>query len=542
MSSEKQGKPWTKGGPSPNPRGRGVSKAFSSASVPGPTRPAGSDAVAIYGGFITNGERRRELVSTEKWKTYDNLTLNVAIIASAVNIWTQLGGSAKWTAEPNERGGKNAQRAADIVTEGLLDAQMSKPWRQVVRRQIMKKFRGFAMHEAIIRRRHDGKIIFGDIQHRPQWSVFRWDKPDEQTPWQGIEQLTRSGRTFYIPRERLLYSVEDTLTDSPDGVGVLRQLAESARVLEVYRTLEGIGLQNDLRGMPVIKAPLGLIRQNAISAGVAADDETAISAYIDGATKWARDFLEGHSKTPDQGMLLPSDPFYSLDAAKSPSGVLQWSFDIVKGATSSMPEVGAAIARVTRDIAQVMCAEWLLLGSADAGGAYSMHADKTAMFGQVINSTLGDIADDAERDLAARLVALNGMDPETCTPRLVVEPIATGGVEYAAKTLMMLAQAGLHPEDEAGNIIRSRMDLPPAPAVDLRDWVLPRGAEIAPDTGATAPGAKPPGTAAAPGASAAPASGKPAASATAPGDGAMGNQAATDGKTDAAKPKKRKGR
>ena len=327
--------------PSPNPAGRAIAKApsapFGSSgsfaateTVPPATKPAGSDAVAVYGGFIFSGEKRRDLSGQDKWITYDDMTLNVAIVAAAMNVWTQLGGSAKWTAEPNPKGGKDADRAVAIVTEGMLEAQMSKPWRQVVRRQIVKKFRGFAMHEAIIRRRPDGMIALADLQHRPQWSIFRWDKPDEQTPWLGVEQMTRSGRRYYIPRERLLYSVEDTLSDSPDGIGALRQLAETVRVLQLYQKWEGIGFQTDLRGMPLAKAPLNKLKADAIAAGCGTVD--AQIAYIKAQTQFLVDFLDGHSKSPDQGVMLSSEPYRSLDAAATPSGTMEWAFELVKGA------------------------------------------------------------------------------------------------------------------------------------------------------------------------------------------------------------------
>src|ERR1044071_6333605 len=141
---------------------------------PPPTQMAGADGVAIYGGVIVSGERGPRLAGNPKWDTYSNAELNVAIIASAINVWTQLAGSAKWTTEPNKRGGLAAQLGADIVTEGLLEAQLSTPWRSVVRRQSIKKFRGFSMHEVTLRRRpRDEMVVVADIQDRPQWTIWR---------------------------------------------------------------------------------------------------------------------------------------------------------------------------------------------------------------------------------------------------------------------------------------------------------------------------------------------------------------------------------
>lgn len=473
----------------------------STAPTTPPTKPAGADGVASYGGFIVSGERDRRLEGRDKWITYDNATLNIAIISAAVNVWTQLGGSAKWHAEPNKHGGKGADRGVEIITEGLLEGQTSTPWRQTVRRQLMKKFRGFALHEMTIRRRKDGMVVAADLLDRPQWTVSRWNKPDEQSAWLGVEQLTNTGSTRYIERERLFYSVENTLSPVPYGTGLLRQLAEPVRVLELYRQWEGIGFQTDLRGIPLARMPIAKLRTAAEKAG--AKTEAEINAHIQGQARFLIDFLLNHNKRADQGIALDSAPYTSADQTKTPSSITEWAFDLVKSSSSGMPEIGAAIARETRDIARVMSAEWLLLGDVGSGSD-AMHEDKTAMFGLVANSALDDIADDGTRDCASRLIALNGLDPETCTPKLVHEPIMTGAVRDACQSLMLMFQAGLNPKDPAINILRGRMDLPPAPEVDETDWMLPRGAQldrVAPGGSITpavaGPGVKP--TAAAPG-------------------------------------------
>lgn len=485
---------WHKGMASPNPHGRGVSKMLSG-TLPeqtNPSKPSGSDGTAIYAGYIYLNERRPELTLINKWRTFDNMILDVALVASVVNVWTTLGGSGKWTAEPNPRGGKDAERGAEIVTEGLLNAQLNTPWTTVVRRQLMKKLRGFALHEALVRRRDDGMVIYKDIQHRPQWTIDRWDKPDEQTDWIGVSQLTRTGKRFYIPRERLFYSVENTLTDSPDGVGVLRLIAETVRRLQIYQELEGVGLQTDLRGIPIVRVPLADLREQARAAGCG-DDETKIKAYIDAQVSDLRTFIVAHNKNPEQGLLFGSDTYTTKDEAQSPSSIYKWSAELLSSASSSLPDARAAIARELAEVARIMCAEWLLLGGEDAGGAYSMHEDKTAMFCLMLNAGRKDLATDAQRDLAARLIALNGLDPETCTPTLVPEPVATQSVEVAARTLLALQQAGLHPRDKAMNVLRGRMDLPDAPDIDLTDWMLPRGAVVVPDADPTSVPPAPPG-------------------------------------------------
>lgn len=424
-----------------------------------PTAPSGVDGVPAYGGFLLTGERDPRLSGREKWITFDNMMLNIAIISAAVNIWTQLGGSAGWTVEPNKRGGADAKAAADLVYEGLIASSMSTPWRQVVRRQLMKKFHGFALQEIIMRRRDDGVYVVGDILYRPQSSVWRWDKLDERTPWVGVEQLTITGTRAYMERERLFYSVENTLSASPEGVGLFRMMAESVRVLQIYQQLEGIGMQIDLRGMPITRAPLAQLREQAGNGKTAAE----IQAYVQSQVQFMLDFLANHNKRPDQGIVLDSAVYRDKGAVQTPSSQKLWDISLAECRSSGMKEIGIAIGGLKRDIARVMCAEWLLLGGDDSGGAYSMHEDKTAMFGLIVNSALDDVGDDATRDIARRMVAWNGYDPERCTPKMIPEPIASGSLKDACDALKSLYSTELPAGDPVRNVLRQRANLPPEP-------------------------------------------------------------------------------
>lgn len=455
----------------------GAGGGFTPGPVPGPTKVAGSDGVTTYGGFVFYGERDQKLIGVEKYVTQDNIIFGCAIVPAAINFWTELGGSAKWRASPNPRASAKAgQRAVDVVTEGLFEAQMSEPWRSSVRRQLFgKKFRGFSLHELVIRRRSDGMVIAADLLHRPQWTIWRWNKPDEQSEWKGVQQLSRTGATPYIPRERLWYSVSNVIGGGPEGIGMLRAAAESARVLELYRKWELIGFQTELRGIPLARVPFSRLMADAKAAGAKTDAD--IKAYVHDKAGFIQEFLSFKNKNPEQGLALDSRMYENKDTAQAPSGAREWDFELVSGGGTGQAEVGAAIARETRDIARIMASEWMLLGDVGSGSD-AMHEDKTAMAGKLVNSALTDLADDMRRDVATRLIALNGLDPETDTPLITCDPVITGAVLDAARTLMTMAQAALNPKDKAINVMRSRLDLPDAPEEDETELYLPRGMEV----------------------------------------------------------------
>jgi hypothetical protein len=416
--------------------------------------PAGSDGVASYGGYLQSGESHSALVGSRKWLTYTN-ALNESIVSTGARYFGNLLAGTKWHAEPNEAGGSDAQRGVEIVTAGLLNANMGKPWPLVVRKAAMYRYWGFSLHATALKRRRDGLVVFSAIEHRPQHTIEKWLRKDERSVWEAVEQRTRMGTLYEIPLDECFYCVDDTLGDSPDGVGLLRHVIEPVRRLGLYQGLEGIAYQTDMGGMPVVRAPLGeIIAQTGTTSAAEA------GAAVNAATAAIRDVVANRIKSPEQQMyaLLDSATYTAPD--KAISGVPKWALEIVQSTTNGLPAINEVIKRLNFEIARVLGIDFALVGA--DGGSYSMHEDKTSMFATMLSVTLNEMSAFAA-PLARRLVRMNGLDPDTATPRLVAEPISTESVLSAAQALAALSTAGLHPADPARAVLRSRMQLPPEP-------------------------------------------------------------------------------
>jgi len=424
------------------------------------TSPNGGDGVQAYGGYLASSERNPHLVGTRKWTTYANAT-NTSIVATGLRYSLGLIAGTSWHAEPNERGGSDAERGVEIVTEGLLNAQMARPWSAIVRKAALYKFSGFSLHEWTIKRRDDGMVVFADISHRPQYTIDRWNKPDERTPWDAVSQLTPTGNRWVIPRNRLFYCVDDTLTDSPDGVGLFRHIVELVRRLDVLEGLELMAYQTDLRGMPIGRAPIGDIRREAEGVLGVGGDKAKEDAFIAARVRKFSESLAAHAKTPEQlqYLLLDSGTYRGGGSPDAITSIQKWAFELLRGDGNGTAEVAAAIGRIQFEIARVMGIEFAMMGG--GGGSLAMHDDKTSMLALNLQTTLTEVADFATNDLARVLVALNGLDPETCTPRLVAEPISTDAIEGVCRSLSLLQQ--LAPNDPARNVIRKRLRVPPEP-------------------------------------------------------------------------------
>lgn len=461
---------WLPGSGSPNPRGR-VSKA---------SRPAGTDGTASYGGayYGSAGESHSDLTGSEKWITYAN-AVNKGVVATGVRFFLNLLGGTKWSVVENENGGRLARMGAEIVQAGLLDAPMMKPWPQVVRKAALYRLLGYSIHACAMRRRKDGLIVFSSIEHRPQHTIEKWLRKSEFAPWDSVQQRSKqTGAMIDIPLDECLFLTDDTLSDTPDGVGILRHVIELVRRLGLYEDLEGKAHSEDLGGTPIGWAPLA-----EIEAANAGKTREQITAAQEAATSVIRAFLEKRQKSPEitQWQLYDSDTYVNPDGSKT--GNKKWGIDILRSETANLPNANVVIARLELQIARVLGTEFTLMGG-DGKGSFAMHEDKTSMFATNLQATLDEMSWAATMQLARRLVARNGLDPDLAAPKLVAEPISTEAVLTATQALANLSVAGLMPNDPAINVIRQRMRLPPVPD-DVLDIMTrrpeptpPRSAEL----------------------------------------------------------------
>lgn len=465
--------------------GKALTGLFGARSPTPLTQPNGGDGVQAYGGWLPSDERNAALIGQQKWLTFANAH-HTAIVATGLRYRSNLLASAKWHAEANPRGGRDAERAVDIVTQGLLTAQMERPWQLCVRKASMFQVNGFSLHEWSIKRRDDGMIVFADLGHRPPHTVQRWDKPSEQAPWQAVAQLTRAGNEYIIPRNRLWYCWDDTLTDMPDGVGLMRHVIELVRRLGVLEGLEGLAYESDVRGMPIGRAPIEELKKMAEAAVGVGADSSKIKGFIQDRTRNLTSQLENVIKSPDklQWLMLDSATYRSADQ-NSVTAVQKWAFDLLRGDARGLMELDKVIGRLQLEIARVFGIEFVMMG-AGSSGSKAMHADKTSMLAASLNGALSEMGASATRDLARPLVALNGLDPDTCTPTLVAESIDSQDVTTACQALLYLSQAGLQQNDEAIPVIRGWLGLPEAPEPDPAMMGML-------GTGAGGPGGKPSG-------------------------------------------------
>lgn len=298
-----------------------------------PTESKGAPGFANYNGFIEEKEKNPALLGRQKYRTSSNTLANVAIVGACVRYFLNLIAKAKWSVNPADES-TAAKEAADFVDDVMNDMRTS--WSRIIRRQAMYRFYGFVTQEWTAKTRDDGQIGLLDIMSRPQHTIERWDTNREGSVL-GIVQRSPQGQDeIYLPREKIVYSVDDSLTDSPDGLGIFRHVVDTADRLTRFEQLEAFGFETDLRGMPVGRAPLVELAKS-----VQRGDLTQKQA--DAILKPLRQFVTNHIKNPKLAMMLDSAVYTDQGSESRPSNNPQWDIQLLKGSNTTQEEVAEPI-------------------------------------------------------------------------------------------------------------------------------------------------------------------------------------------------------
>lgn len=424
-----------------------------------PRKTVGTGGTAIVGGYIQPVDSDAALTGPQRYKTFSEILANVAIVAAGARYYLNLGAKPSWKAEPADDSPK-AREIAELVDAIFED--MTTPWHRVVRRALMYRFYGFSIQEWTAKLRKDGVIGLLDVEPRPQKTIERWDV-DESGTVHGLTQVNPNNfEEVYLPRGKLLYIVDDSLDDSPEGLGLFRHLADPSRRLKRLQKLEVIGYETDLRGIPVARAPLDEMKAAVTNGNLTAEEKTELEQPL-------RDLITNHIRTEDLAILLDSVTYQTIDDKGTPSSIPKWSFELLKGGSTGLGDVAGAIDRIIRELAWVLGVEHLLLG-ADSRGSHALARDKSHNFGLIVDSSLVDVRETVDADLIRPLATMNGW-PEELIPKMKVGQVQYRDIEQITGAMADMANAGaiLDVNDPVVGEVRDLLGLsrPPDVAAEL---------------------------------------------------------------------------
>ncbi len=418
-----------------------------------PKKEMGVSNARIVHGYIQDNEKNVKLKDGTKAKTYQELVANHAVIGASIRAFTDLASSATWSVETEDDSPES--KASEEFAERLL-TEVDTSWARFHRQAATFKYNGVSILEWTMKRsEEDGRLVFGKIEPRRNETIERWDI-DDDGKLIGVEQVGPiTGESFYIPRKKLVYFVDDALTDQPDGLGLLRHCFREADRLEQFEILESIAFDRDARGILVGRGPFAALQQ-------AVADDKITEAQATASIKALEDIVKMQRKLPNTGLTLDSATYESRsETGIAVTGNRQWDIEILQGQQPGLVELAAAIKAAKLDIARVLGTEFMMLGS-DGTGSLALSKTKTNSFLKSVNSTNVDIVERSNKDLLDVAWKMNGLDEKT-KPKWTVSDIQEKDIEQVAAVLRDMASAGavLAPDDDIIDEIRQDMGYSP---------------------------------------------------------------------------------
>ena len=328
------------------------------------------------------------------------------------------------------------QTPGDMAAAGWLDEVLKKmdkqQWRSHVSDMLDSIEFGFAIGEIVLEKRADGRVWLKNIDPRGQETLYGWGWNDEAPDIAEVfrQKDPNSAAIFDIPLSRCVHVTFRGRKGNPEGKSICDSLYEAYRFLKNFKTMEAIGVERDVGGMPVAKLP--------VDGEVSDDDIDAMEAALKGMRN-------------DEAMYLISPP-----------GVEVGPY----GGGSKMYDVGAIIERYEKAILGRLFAQFLKLGM-DAVGTQALVQGSQDFFMLSLGSIQECIQEAWNLQLVPYLFSFNTFPGMTELPTIEFAQPGKKDMEAMLNTLNTAFSMKLYtPTDTDEEYIREELDMPELPEED----------------------------------------------------------------------------
>lgn len=292
---------------------------------------------------------------------------------------------------------------------------------------------------------NDGRIGWKKFARRPQRTRARWIfdanggiRAFVQSPdFTGTSQDNRQERIIPMLKGMLFRTREEA--GNPEGTSILRGAYRAWWIKKRIENLEGVGIERDLAGIPMIRVPSRLFASEATET-----DKALLQDWLALVQKVRQDEVAG--------IVLPSE--------YNETGKPLYDFELVSTSGAKQFDTSNIIDRWDQRIAMTIMADFLMLGSKKQG-SYALGAQKDSTFKDAINSFAMDIADILNNYAIPRLFALNGYDLSRL-PKVRFGEVKNVDVRALGDMLARLFAAGVQmfPDPQLEEYVRDVMGAP----------------------------------------------------------------------------------
>ena len=389
-----------------------------------------------------------ELRGTRGVQTYYQMSENDDTVGAILFAIQMLMRQVDFTIEPG--GPSDIDKAAAEFVEGCL-YDMANTWQDTLAEILSFLTYGWSYHEICYKRRNgrkrdpdfsskfdDGLIGWSKLPIRAQDTLFRWEYKPGTDVLLGMSQMPPPDfGVLTIPLEKALHFRTTSVKNNPEGRSILRTAYKSWYFKSRIQEIEGIGIERNLAGFPVLYTPPGMNLWDT-------DDKESQEAL-----SWARDIVTGIKQDSEMGIVLPG-------------GEGGWKLELLHGNTGKAIDTNAVIERYDKRIATTVLADFVMLGQQSVG-SFALASSKTKIFALAVGTYLDVICDVFNSQGIPRLIDLNGKAFSQITdyPHMVHGDIEDKDLAVFGEFLQRVSASGiLQPDEQIEDYVRRVAGLP----------------------------------------------------------------------------------
>lgn len=384
-----------------------------------------------YGGIFYE-EFLSELRGRKGAEVFTEMSNNDETIGAILFAIEMLVRQASWNVEPGGSTAKDRE-AAEFVKSCMDDMQQT--WIDTISEILSFLTYGWSFHEIVYKRRmgrtkdnrtsskyDDGLIGWMKLPIRSQETLYQWEY-DDQDNLIGMTQMPPPDfGLITIPMNKAMLFRTRSRKDNPEGRSILRTAYRSWYFKRRIQEIEGIGIERDLAGLPVITTPEGMDIWDKDD-----EDMNAIRAGLEAMVKNIR-------RDSTEGLVLP----------------FGYTFELTSTGGSRQFDTNSIIERYDTKISQTVLADFIQLGH-ESVGSFALSSDKTNLFSMAICAFLDIICQTFNSQGIPALIDINGdhFAGVTDYPRLTHGDIEDVDLATMATYIKDMASIGVIVPDES---------------------------------------------------------------------------------------------
>lgn len=380
-------------------------------------------------------------------RVYKEMSENDPVIGAIMYMAKQLIRKSTWTVKAASDKPEDVE-LAEFIDSCMRDMETS--WNDVMSEIISMFVYGWSFHEVVYKMRKgpmeknpkfnskykDMKIGWRKIAPRAQSSLYGWEYDEDNQLVAMLQQAPPDYKVRRIPMDKGLLFRTEVTKENPEGRSLLRAAYRPWYYKKHIEEIEGIGIERDLAGLPVLTPPAEVDLWNG--------EDPQAKVLLDRALN----IVSNVRRDKSEGLVIPNG----------------WDFKLVSTGGSRQFDTNAIINRYDQRIAITMLSDIVMLG-ADKVGSFALADVKKSLLAASLESIIQDIASIFNKIEIPRLCELNGTVVENY-PELIPSEIEVPELKDLAS---FIKDTGLSPDDdlEFMNYLRQTASIPPMSQEDF---------------------------------------------------------------------------